>query len=134
MLKRLNDCLVIAALVGLPAFALAANKLEHHPSPYLAMHAGDPVNWQLWDEELFAQARQQNKLIMVSVGYFSCNWCHVMQRESYQDKAVADTLNGFFLSVKIDRELRPELDRRLIDFVERVRGAAGWPLHVFLTP
>ncbi len=134
MLKSFIQWLLILSLAGIPMVAQAANKLEHHPSPYLAMHAGDPVNWQLWNEDVFKQAREQNKLIFVSVGYFSCHWCHVMQRESYQDKSVAETLNSHFLSVKVDRELRPELDRRLIDFVSRVRGNAGWPLHVFLTP
>ncbi len=121
-------------LLGSSTLVLAGNSLDKHPSPYLAMHAEDPVDWRIWEEDVFQQAREQNRLIFVSVGYFSCHWCHVMQRESYQDKGIAETLNEHFLAVKIDRELRPELDRRLIEFVSRVRGSAGWPLNVFLTP
>ncbi len=112
----------------------ANNSLANHPSPYLAMHADDPINWQVWDEAVLKQAQQQNKLIFVSVGYFSCHWCHVMQRESFSNVDVAKILNRDFISVKIDRELRPELDRRLIQFVNKTRGSAGWPLNVFLTP
>jgi hypothetical protein len=88
----------------------------------------------MWGEQVLQQARQQNRLILVSIGYFSCHWCHVMQRESYSDAEVAETVNQHYLSVIVDRELRPELDRRLIEFVSTVRGSAGWPLHVFLTP
>jgi len=117
-----------------PTLAGAENSLAHHPSPYLAMHADDPVDWQIWNEAVIEQARQQNKLIFVSVGYFSCHWCHVMQRESFSNADVAKILGQDFISVKIDRELRPELDRRLIQFVNKTRGSAGWPLNVFLTP
>jgi len=98
------------------------------------MHADDPVDWQVWDEAALEQAQDQNKLIYISVGYFSCHWCHVMQRESYSDSGIAELLNQDFVPVKVDRELRPELDRRLIHFVEQTRGTAGWPLNVFLTP
>jgi hypothetical protein len=117
-----------------PTISGAANSLAHHPSPYLAMHADDPVDWQIWNEAVLRQARLENKLIFVSVGYFSCHWCHVMQRESFSDAEVAQLLARDFISVKIDRELRPELDRRLIQFVDKTRGSAGWPLNVFLTP
>jgi uncharacterized protein YyaL (SSP411 family) len=108
--------------------------LKNHPSPYLAMHADDPVAWQLWGPEVLEQARRDNKLIFLSLGYFSCHWCHVMQRESYSDPEVGKVMNAGFIAVKVDRELRPELDRRMIRFVEAVRGQAGWPLNVFLTP
>ena len=134
MLIVLFRSILIVALFAVPTLLWAAKQLEHHPSPYLAMHAQDPVDWQLWDEAVLKTAREQNKLIFISVGYFSCHWCHVMQRESYADEEVAGLLNQHFISVKIDRELRPELDRRLIEFVGRVRGSAGWPLNVFLTP
>ncbi len=113
---------------------LAANRLAGHPSPYLALHGNDPVDWRPWQAEVFAEAAKDNRLVLVSVGYFSCHWCHVMQRESYQDEAVASMLNRHYVSVKVDRELDPDLDQRLIGFVERVRGSAGWPLNVFLTP
>ncbi len=112
----------------------AASPLSDHPSPYLAMHADDPVAWRLWDEALLEQARRENKLIYISSGYFACHWCHVMQRESFQNAAIARQLNTYFIPVKIDRELWPELDRYLIDFVERLSGRAGWPLNVFITP
>ncbi|MDH3388572.1 MAG: DUF255 domain-containing protein [Gammaproteobacteria bacterium] len=114
--------------------AQAANQLAGHPSPYLALHGDDPVEWRTWEEEAFSDARADNRLVFVSIGYFSCHWCHVMQRESYRDDAVAALLNRDFIAVKVDRELDPDLDQRLIDFVEKVRGAAGWPLNVFLTP
>ncbi|MCZ6882496.1 MAG: DUF255 domain-containing protein [Gammaproteobacteria bacterium] len=120
--------------MGAPTSLLAANSLAHHPSPYLSMHANDPVDWQVWDEAVLRQAQDQNKLIYISVGYFSCHWCHVMQRQSYSDSGIAELLNQGFVPVKVDRELRPELDRRLINFVRETRGAAGWPLNVFLTP
>jgi uncharacterized protein YyaL (SSP411 family) len=122
-------------LYALPTTLLAAaNALRHDPSPYLAMHGNDPVHWQHWDEQAVAQARKQNKLLFVSIGYFSCHWCHVMQRESYRDAEIAALLNKDFVAVKVDRELNPALDARLIDFVERTRGYSGWPLNVFITP
>ena len=126
--------LLIVLGISVPTISGAANSLAHHPSPYLAMHADDPVDWQVWNEAVLRQARLENKLIFVSVGYFSCHWCHVMQRESFSDAGVAQLLTRDFISVKIDRELRPELDRRLIQFVDKTRGSAGWPLNVFLTP
>jgi uncharacterized protein YyaL (SSP411 family) len=114
--------------------AVAANQLAGHPSPYLALHAGDPVDWRPWQADVIDDARADNRLVFVSVGYFSCHWCHVMQQESYQDAGIAKILNEKYIAVKVDRELDPDLDRRLIEFVEATRGAAGWPLNVFLTP
>lgn len=111
-----------------------ANQLDGHDSPYLAMHGKDPVEWQGWSESVMSRAVDENKLVFVSIGYFSCHWCHVMQRESYQNADIARQLNGHFISVKVDRELNPDLDAYLIDFVTRTRGFAGWPLNVFLTP
>jgi uncharacterized protein YyaL (SSP411 family) len=110
------------------------NQLVDNPSPYLALHGSDPVAWQVWDEKVLARAKAENKLIYLSIGYFSCHWCHVMQRESYKDKEVAKWLNENFIPVKIDRELEEALDARMIDFVEKTRGRAGWPLNVFVTP
>ena len=134
MSKSIRALILAALCIFTPAISAAKNSLAHHPSPYLAMHADDPVDWQIWDEAVLKQARQQNKLIFVSVGYFSCHWCHVMQRESFSNADVAKILGQDFISVKIDRELRPELDRRLIQFVNKTRGSAGWPLNVFITP
>lgn len=114
--------------------ALAANQLLGHPSPYLALHGEDPVDWRSWQDEVFTQAKADNRLVFVSIGYFSCHWCHVMQQESYRDEAIAKVINRGYIAVKVDRELDPDLDQRLIRFVEKIRGSAGWPLNVFLTP
>jgi uncharacterized protein YyaL (SSP411 family) len=129
----LSISLILFSLLA-PAGVNAQNQLGGHPSPYLALHAGDPVDWQTWQSAVFEQARADNKLVLVSVGYFACHWCHVMQQQSYQYAPIAEFLNRHYISVKVDRELDPDLDQRLIDFVEQVRGAAGWPLNVFLTP
>jgi hypothetical protein len=111
-----------------------ANELISSSSPYLAMHGNDPVDWRHLDRENLEEARKANKLIYISSGYFSCHWCHVMQKESYQDWKIARKLNKDFTPFKIDRELHPVVDAHLIRFIERARGYAGWPLNVFLTP
>ena len=111
-----------------------SNTLHGHGSPYLRLHENDPVAWQQWDARVMELARQQNKMVFVSIGYFSCHWCHVMQRESFSDKAIASQLNEHFIPVKVDRELNPALDAYLIEFVERTRGSAGWPLNVIISP
>jgi uncharacterized protein YyaL (SSP411 family) len=110
------------------------NQLADHASPYLAMHGQDPVHWQEWTADTVSRAQRENKLLFVSSGYFSCHWCHVMQKESFRNKEIAAVLNRYFIPVKVDRELNPALDARLIDFVERTQGYAGWPLNVFVTP
>lgn len=113
---------------------LHANELAGHPSPYLALHGNDPVNWRTWSEEALSKAKKENKLIFVSVGYFACHWCHVMQRESFSSQEIAKVLNQSFVSIKVDRELNPVLDERLMDFIQATQGHGGWPLNVFLTP
>lgn len=121
--------------ISLNANALTIeNTLKDHASPYLAMHGDDPVAWQEWSKETINRARKEGKLIYVSSGYFSCHWCHVMQRESYQNKDVAEILNTHFIPVKVDREINSALDSHLIDFVDRTQGHSGWPLNVFITP
>lgn len=120
-------------IVAAPLQALQ-NQLNQHPSPYLAMHGDDPVLWQDWGPDVLDLARAQNKMIFISSGYFSCHWCHVMQRESYKSAQVAQYLNEHFIPVKIDRELHGALDSYLIDFLERTQGQGGWPLNIFLTP
>ena len=110
------------------------NALLNHPAPYLALHGQDPVAWQPYHREAVEHAQREGKLLFVSVGYFACHWCHVMQQESYQDQEVAEFLNENFVSIKIDRELEPGLDSRLMDFAQATLGRAGWPLNVFLTP
>jgi len=110
------------------------NTLRGHGSPYLRLHEKDPVAWQQWGPHSVALAKQNNKMMFVSIGYFSCHWCHVMQRESFRDESIAELLNNNFIPVKVDRELDPGLDAYLIDFVQRTRGSAGWPLNVIITP
>ncbi len=98
------------------------------------MHASDPVHWQPWGKAAMELARREDKLIYISSGYFACHWCHVMQRESYQDATIAARLNLGFVPIKIDRELEPVLDAYLLEFVRATQGYAGWPLNVFMTP
>lgn len=131
--------ILLCMLACLPAAesSLAAglhNSLSGHASPYLALHGQDPVAWQEWNAETVARARRENKLLFVSLGYFSCHWCHVMQRESYRDPAIAALLNRHFIPVKVDRELNAALDAALIEFASRLNGVAGWPLNAFVTP
>lgn len=128
-----SACCALALLFSPAGWALE-NRLLDHPSPYLALHGADPVAWQTWNTRTIALARQQHKLIYVSIGYFSCHWCHVMQQESYRNPDIAALLNRSFIPVKVDRELETGLDGYLQDFAERTRGQAGWPLNVFLTP
>jgi uncharacterized protein YyaL (SSP411 family) len=111
-----------------------ANRLVNHPSPYLALHGHDPVAWQEWNADTLARARRENKLLFVSVGYFACHWCHVMQRESYKNPQIAALLNRDFIPVKVDRELNSGLDDALQTFSAELNGAAGWPLNAFVTP
>ena len=125
---------ILSLLLAVPALAGRSNQLANHPSPYLAMHGEDPVQWQEWGQAAQQAAVKEDKLLFISSGYFSCHWCHVMQRESFSNPEVAAILNKHFIPVKVDRELNPALDARLIDFVENTRGYAGWPLNVFITP
>ena len=111
-----------------------ANRLMHEKSPYLLLHAHNPVDWYPWGAEAFEKARKENKPIFLSIGYFTCHWCHVMERESYSDPSVAAILNQHFVSIKVDREERPDIDRLYIAYVEATAGSAGWPLNVLLTP
>ena len=136
-LQRLFGSFLAIGLFALPVAAIAAplaNRLGDNPSPYLALHGADPVAWQEWNASTIALARKQNKLLFVSIGYFSCHWCHVMQQESYRDPRIAEVLNRDFIPVKVDRELNVALDAEMIAFARRVRGVAGWPLNVFVTP
>jgi uncharacterized protein YyaL (SSP411 family) len=110
------------------------NRLIHAKSPYLLLHAHNPVDWYPWGDEAFEKARKENKPIFLSIGYFTCHWCHVMERESYSDPSVAAILNKNFVSIKVDREERPDIDRLYIAYVEATTGSAGWPLNVLLTP
>lgn len=110
------------------------NELRDAISPYLRQHADQPVHWRCWNERTLAQARQEDKPIILSIGYSTCHWCHVMARESFEDAAVAEFMNQHFICIKIDREERPDLDRHFMRACEALTGDGGWPLHVFLTP
>jgi uncharacterized protein YyaL (SSP411 family) len=126
--------LFFALLSIVLTLSTSANQLQNHSSPYLALHGNDPVNWMEWGKPALDKAKKENKLLFVSIGYFACHWCHVMQRESYADKGIAQQLNKNYISIKVDRELNPVLDKRLIEFVQVTNGTAGWPLNVFITP
>ena len=130
---RYRLALLLALFIVLPAAAFD-NQLAHHPSPYLALHGQDPVAWQEWNAQTVERARKEGKLLFVSIGYFSCHWCHVMQRESYKNPEIAKILNTYFIPVKVDREINGALDAELQAFAEATRGQAGWPLNVFVTP
>ncbi len=112
----------------------AENITMDHPSPYVRMHASDAVKWQKWDSSVLLRAQKENKLIMISSGYFACHWCHVMRRESFTDAEIAALLNSRYIPVKIDRELNSSLDAYLMGFLQRTQHRGGWPLNVFLTP
>lgn len=110
------------------------NRLKGAKSPYLLQHANNPVDWFSWSEEALQTAKREDKPILVSIGYSTCHWCHVMEKESFLDKDVADFMNAFFVNIKVDREERPDLDALYMDACQVLTGESGWPLHVFLTP
>src|SRR5690349_10521303 len=110
------------------------NHLIKETSPYLLQHAHNPVNWYPWGEEALQKAKTENKPILVSIGYSACHWCHVMEKESFEDEATAQIMNDHFVNIKIDREERPDLDHIYMDAVQAMTGSGGWPLNVFLTP
>jgi uncharacterized protein YyaL (SSP411 family) len=110
------------------------NRLAHESSPYLRQHASNPVDWYSWGDEALARARVEEKPIFLSIGYAACHWCHVMERESFEDPAIAAQLNAGFVAIKVDREERPDLDAVYMAAVQALTGSGGWPLSVFLTP
>ena len=110
------------------------NKLINETSPYLLQHAHNPVDWYPWGEEALQKAERENKPILVSIGYAACHWCHVMEKESFEDEETAALMNERFVNIKIDREERPDLDHIYMDAVQAIDGNGGWPLNVFLTP
>jgi uncharacterized protein YyaL (SSP411 family) len=110
------------------------NQLIHETSPYLLQHAHNPVNWYPWSDEALNKAKEENKPVLVSIGYAACHWCHVLERESFEDEVTAGIMNENFINIKIDREERPDLDHIYMDAVQAMTGSGGWPLNVFLTP
>ncbi|HKS37497.1 MAG TPA: thioredoxin domain-containing protein, partial [Verrucomicrobiae bacterium] len=136
---------VIGLLFGFALFRLSAadlnqaalqhtNRLAGEKSPYLLQHAHNPVDWHPWGEEAFAKARREEKPIFLSVGYSTCHWCHVMERESFENAEIAKVLNQHFVCIKVDREERPDVDRVYMAFVQATTGGGGWPMNVWLTP
>ena len=110
------------------------NRLAGERSPYLLQHKNNPVDWHPWGDEALARARGEDKPIFLSIGYSTCHWCHVMEHESFENEAIASLLNERFISIKVDREERPDVDRVYMAFVQATTGAGGWPMSVFLTP
>lgn len=110
------------------------NRLIHEKSPYLLQHAHNPVDWYPWGEEAFAKALSEDKPIFLSIGYSTCHWCHVMERESFEDTEIAELLNQYFVSVKVDREERPDIDHIYMSVCQALTGQGGWPLTIFMTP
>jgi uncharacterized protein YyaL (SSP411 family) len=110
------------------------NRLIHETSPYLLQHAHNPVDWYPWGEEAFQRAKTENKPILLSIGYSACHWCHVMERESFENEKIAAAMNELFVNIKVDREERPDLDEIYMNAVQMLTGRGGWPMTMFLTP
>src|SRR5215470_15769778 len=121
---------------GRPGLRLSVmpNRLARESSPYLLQHANNPVDWYPWGDEAFAQARDRQQPIFLSVGYSTCHWCHVMEHESFESETIAQLLNQHFISIKVDREERPDVDEIYMRAVQLLTGSGGWPMSVFLTP
>ena len=112
----------------------AVNRLADETSPYLLQHADNPVDWYPWGEEALGRARDEDRPILLSIGYAACHWCHVMEHESFEDASTAAAMNERFVNVKVDREERPDLDAVYMEAVVALSGHGGWPMTVFLTP
>ena len=110
------------------------NRLINETSPYLLQHANNPVDWYPWGEEALGRARDEDKPILLSIGYSACHWCHVMERESFENDSIAEIMNRDFVNIKVDREERPDLDSVYMEAVQMLTGSGGWPMTVFLTP
>ena len=111
-----------------------SNQLIFESSPYLQQHANNPVHWFTWSEEAFNKAIEEKKPVFLSIGYSSCHWCHVMEKESFENKEIAEIMNTHFINIKVDREERPDIDSIYMQAVQAMSGQGGWPLSVFLTP
>ena len=114
--------------------AATSNRLINASSPYLLQHANNPVDWYPWGEEALSKAKNEDKPILVSIGYSSCHWCHVMAHESFENDSIAALMNANFVNIKIDREERPDIDQIYMEAVQAMGINGGWPLNVFLTP
>ncbi|MFM7902600.1 MAG: DUF255 domain-containing protein, partial [Bacteroidota bacterium] len=110
------------------------NKLIHAASPYLQQHAYNPVEWYPWCDEALDKAKKEDKLLLISVGYSACHWCHVMEHECFENEDVAALMNDFFVCIKVDREERPDIDQVYMSAVQLLTGRGGWPLNCFALP
>jgi len=126
--KRFALCLSILTGIAQSGPAYQDNRLTKESSPYLLQHARNPVDWYPWGEEALERARKENKLIFLYVGYAACHWCHVMERESFEDKEIAKFLNDHFVCIKVDREERPDIDQIYMTAVQIMSGRGGWPM------
>src|SRR5437588_6328020 len=111
-----------------------SNRLAGESSPYLLQHKDNPVDWSPWGEEALAAARERDQPLLVSIGYSACHWCHVMERESFEDPDIAAVMNEHFVCIKVDREERPDVDAMCMEACQAMTGHGGWPLNTFLTP
>jgi len=135
MIRVLLAAILLLSAAILPASERAGGwRLTEESSPYLQLHADNPVEWYPWGEAALQMARRENKPLFISIGYFTCHWCHVMARESFSNAAIAELLNKHFVAIKIDREQRPDLDAAYMSYVELTQGIGGWPLSVWATP
>ncbi len=135
-LMIMTDSTVIAGK-NMPAVAAThkyTNRLIAEKSPYLLQHAHNPVDWYPWGTEAFERAKKEDKPIFLSIGYSTCHWCHVMEQESFENEQIAKVMNEHFVSIKVDREQRPDVDQIYMNAVVMMTGSGGWPLSVFLTP
>ena len=110
-----------------------SNHLKNETSPYLLQHAENPVNWYPWCTEAFERARKEEKPIFLSIGYSTCHWCHVMAHESFENERIAEILNRYFISIKVDREERPDIDSVYMAVCQAFTGSGGWPMSIFMT-
>ena len=110
------------------------NELHSETSPYLLQHANNPVHWKAWNSNSLATAQEQNQLIIISIGYSACHWCHVMEHESFENNEVAQTMNQHFINIKVDREERPDVDAIYMKAIQIMTGRGGWPLNVVALP
>ena len=110
------------------------NRLQYETSPYLLQHANNHIDWYAWKPEAFEHAKKEDKPILVSIGYSTCHWCHVMERESFENEEIAAFMNKHFINIKVDREERPDVDQIYMDACQAISGSGGWPLNSFLLP
>ena len=140
-MKELRPVIILVFIINMfcasqEVFSADANtnRLIHEKSPYLLQHAHNPVDWYPWGEEAFKKARAEDKPIFLSVGYSTCHWCHVMEEESFSNPEIAKIMNDNFISIKVDREERPDVDSIYMTAVQTMTGSGGWPMSVFLAP